>query len=100
MTQTAAQSHASRWLIPTFCAVTTAGLSFVAQVVWLGFREGDTQARLKHVESAVQQSVSRAEYLANLNSLNMQLAEIKQQGAYANQKIDRLFYTQPNTRQP
>jgi hypothetical protein len=75
----------SRWL-PTIVAIA----AIVGNIVWLGARAGALEQRITYTESALVQTVTRAEYQADKSATANQLGDMKTTLREINTKIDRL----------
>jgi len=75
----------SRWL-PTIVAIA----AIIGNILWLGARAGALEQRINYTESALQSTVTRAEYLADKTAAAGQLGDVKQTLREINTKIDRL----------
>lgn len=75
----------ARWL-PTLVAIA----AIVGNIMWLGARAGAIEQRITYTESALSQTVTRAEYQSDRSATANQLDDVKMTLREINTKIDRL----------
>ena len=75
----------AQWL-PTLVAIA----AIVGNIMWLGARAGAIEQRITYTESALSQTVTRAEYQSDRSATANQLGDMKTTLREINTKIDRL----------
>lgn len=89
------QKDALRNWMPTIVAIA----AILGNIIWLGARAGALEQRIIYTETALGNTVTRAEYQADKSAVTNQLADMKTTLREINTKIDRLVEQRSATAQ-
>lgn len=76
--------------MPTIVAIA----AIIGNILWLGSRAGALEQRINYTETALQNTVTRVEYVADKTAAANQLGDVKTTLREISTKIDRLVENQ------